>query len=390
MRTRHAAFAAGVLALLAGCASQPPAPEPPALPRITSDYVADTLWYRQPQHTAPGGYVQPGALLHEGRVYHVERPGRILALEPDTGRVLWRAQLPAGPRGEPAEVSTGLGAAPGLVIAGTRRGQVVALDAADGALRWEASLSSEVAAPPVGTESIVVARANDGHIYGLDARSGAERWLQTTVVPPLSLRGAGRPLIDRDEVYAGLANGRLVAMSLASGEVLWEAALGIPEGRSEFERLVDVDADPVKAGAILFAAAYQARFAAVFATSGRIQWSREISVHEAPLVYRDRVFVATEQAEVMALDAGDGAILWRQAALSGRAIRGPVLHDGDLVVADDQGFLHWISPEDGRFTARSQVSGAAIPTAPVVGAEALYVVDAAGAVQALRRTVRGR
>ncbi len=379
----------GAAALLGGCSLVPLPQEPEPLPRIAADFAVGTLWYRQPQLTLPPEYAQPGVLVYEGRVFHVDRPDRIHAFDALSGRALWQADLhsPLDPSLS-LQANTRLGAGAGMVFAGTREGRVIAFDAEDGALRWEARLASEVVAPPVADGRIVVARSSDGRIYGLDADNGALRWLQESVVPPLSLRGAGRPLADQRQIYAGLANGRLIAISADNGEVAWETAIGIAEGRSEFERLVDVDADLAVADGTVYAAAYQARLAAVSTVSGRIQWSRDLSIHQALLLDGDQLFVTTDQAEVMALDRARGDVRWKQDGLSGRLLTAPVLFDGLLVTADNAGYLHWLSPEDGRFLARIRISDAAILETPVSTAEALYVVDAAGALQALRSVGR--
>jgi outer membrane protein assembly factor BamB len=388
IRFRFAAVL-GMAALLGGCSLVPLPPEPEPLPRVAADFALGTLWYRQAQQTRPPEYAQPGATFHEGRVFHADRPDRIRAFDALSGETLWQVELRSTLDPELSlRINTALGAGDGAVYAGTREGRVLAFDAADGTLRWEARLASEVAAAPVVAGRIVLARSSDGRIYGLDADNGATRWLQESVVPPLSLRGAGQPLVDQRQVYAGLANGRLIAVSADSGEVAWETAIGIAEGRSEFERLVDVDAGLALADGTVFAAAYQARLAAVSTVSGRIQWSRDLSIHQDLLLDGELLFVTTEQAEVMALDRAKGDVLWRQGGLSGRLLTAPVLVDGLLVTADNAGYLHWLSPEDGRFLARIRVSDEAILETPVSTGDTLYVVDAAGALQALRRVGR--
>lgn len=381
---------AGAVLALGGCAATPPPVDPPALGRVPSDVSLHTLWYRQPQHTRPAEYTQPGALLHEGHLYHADRPDRVIAFDAAAGKELWRTVLrPADDPKQGVHLNTGLGAGAGLVFAGTRQGRLFAIDPADGRVRWEAQLASEVAAPPVAEGRYVIARSNDGRIYGLEASTGRQLWVQVGVVPPLSLRGAGRPVIDEGQVYIGLANGRLIAVSIATGEVVWETAVGIPEGRSEFERLVDVDADPAISGSTVFAAAYQARLAAVSTVSGRIQWSRELSTHQPLLLVDGLLYVSTEGANVMAVDSENGAILWRQSGLAGRWITGPVWFADTLLVADSQGFVHGLSPEDGRFVSRHRVSSDPILATPIAAADVLYVVDASGALQALRRVEGG-
>lgn len=372
--------------LLAGCATRPPVAEPPPLPRVATGFSLDSMWFRQAQPTRPPSYHQPGPLLFEGRIYHADRPERIIAFDARSGREAWRVDLRETSSSlHGADINTGLGAGDGLVFAGTRQGRVIAFDAADGSMRWEAQLSSEVSAAPVAMRGLVMACSNDGRIYALDAGTGAVRWIQEGTVPPLSLRGASRPLFGDGQVYIGQATGRLIAVTTDSGEVAWEAVIGIAEGRSEFERLVDIDADPVLADGTIYAAAYQARLAALSTVSGRILWSRELSTYQPLLLAGDRLYVSTAQSEVAAVERTGGAVLWRQAELAGRAITAPVMFAGMVTVADDAGYLHFLSPEDGRFVGRIRLSEAPILEKPVVADDALYVVDAEGALQALRK-----
>jgi outer membrane protein assembly factor BamB len=369
--------------VLAGCASRPPEIEPPPLPRVATAFALDGVWFRQAQPTHPDGYRQPGALVSDGRVFHADRPDRVIAFDAVSGRELWRRTL-QDEDGMPAHINTGLGAGADAVYVGTRQGTVHAFGAADGEVLWQHRLSSEVAAPPVAGGRLVVARSNDGRIYGLDAATGTPRWIQEAVVPPLSLQGSSRVYIAGDRVYAGLDNGRLLAIAADSGEVLWETAIGIPEGRSEFERLVDLDADPVHDGKSLYVASYQTRIASVAPVSGRIQWSRDVSTHQALRFDGARLYLSADDAAVLAIDPDNGAILWRQDGLSGRQITAPILYGDMIGVADFRGYIHFMARDDGRFLGRLRLSETAIVADPVTDGERLYVVDALGAIQALR------
>jgi outer membrane protein assembly factor BamB len=379
---RHAGLLACAL-LIAGCSSVPPEIDPPPLPRVATSFALDGLWYRQGQPTHPVAYRQPGPLLSEGRVFHADRPDRVIAFDAVSGSELWRQTL-SDDNGVPAHINTRIGAGVDAVYVGTQQGVVYAFAAADGELLWKTRLSSEVAAPPVSNGQLVVVRSNDGRINGLDAATGAPRWVQEAAVPALSLQGASRAHIADNRVFVGLDNGRLMAIAADSGEVLWETAIGIPAGRSEFERLVDLDADPVYDGGTLYVASYQTRIAAISPVSGRIQWSRDLSTHQALRFDGARLYISTADAQVLALDPDNGTVLWRQDGLSGRQITAPLLHGGMVAVADFRGYMHFMSPEDGRFLGRLRLSEAPITADPASDGERIYVVDAAGAIQALQ------
>lgn len=374
------------LLLVAGCTPPPLAPDRPTMTRIDTDFRIDTLWYRQPQQSAQPAHTALTPLVIEDYIYHADRPARLVALDAHSGRVIWRRDLspPDVVPEKAVQLSGGFGFGAGLLLVGTRQGSVIALDPDTGDRLWESQLSSELAAAPSARDSIVTARSNDGTLYALDAATGAQLWVYSSSQPPLSLRGAARPLIDGDQVYAGFSSGDLTALSLSDGEVLWEIAVGIPEGRSEFERLVDVDADPVLSGNTVYAASYQNRLVAVSTVSGRIVWSREMSVFQNLLLDGDVIYVTTEQDAVMAVDRVGGSILWRQDELAGRGLTA-VSRPGDrLVVADSFGFLHWFSPDDGALIGRHRISEAPIRAPMVVRDDVLYVVDSENALQAIR------
>jgi outer membrane protein assembly factor BamB len=378
-----AALAAG------GCSVPPVAPERLALERIDSDVRVEGLWYRQPQQTAEPAREILSPLALGGRIFHADRPGRLVALEATSGRILWRRDItPPGDSLDPAvHLSGGIGAGADLLLIGTREGRVIALDPANGTVRWETQLSSEISAAPVASGRIVIARTHDGRLYALDAASGNRLWVYSSAAPPLTLRGAGRALIDGDRVYAGFSSGKLAALALDDGEVLWEIAVGTPEGRSEFERLVDVDADPVLAANTVFAASYQNRLVAISTISGRIVWSRDLSIFQNLLLDGATLYITTEQDGIMAIDRANGNVLWRQDMLASRGLSAPVMFRGRIVVADRQGYLHWLSPDDGALTGRYRISDAPVRAPLVVSEGALYVIDDRNGLRAIRTAV---
>jgi outer membrane protein assembly factor BamB len=381
----------GLLLSLAGCSSGDVRNAPPRPARVPSDLAVDSIWYLQPQFTPAPEYRQPPPLPFDGRLYYAERPDRVVAFDAGSGRRAWGAELKPlpGASQKGVQVSTGFAAGAGLLLVGTRQGRLIALDLASGAQRWEAQLSSEVSAPPLIQDKVVLARSNDGKVYALDAADGRQRWVYSSVMPALSLRGSSRPVAGAGQVYVGLSNGKLVALSLESGEAAWEATVGVAEGRSEFERLVDINADPALADDTVYAAAYQARLVAVATANGRIQWSRELSTYQSLLLDGDRIYVVADKGSILAVNRGNGAVLWRQDGLAGRSLTAPVLSEGTILVGDEQGYLHWLSPEDGSFVARRQVAAGAILSAPAVAGDTLYLADSSGALQALRVSPHG-
>lgn len=379
-RTLLAASLAG--GLLAGCAGPGvrEAVAPPADLQLTPELTVERLWRR---NVGSGGL--PNHRLRPvrfgDRLLVASADGRLLSLQPERGDVGWKVDL---------DRALGAGPAAGddLLAVGTRAGEVVALDPADGAIRWTSGLTSEVLAPPAIGQGLVVARSNDGRVFALEQDSGERRWLYDRNVPSLSVRGYGAPVMVSGGVLVGFDNGRLEALDLRDGTVAWEASVAVPSGRSELERMVDIDADPQVNGGEVFAASYQGRAAAVSLRSGRIQWAREMSVVAGLAVDSSFVYLVDAEGSVWCLDRFSGASVWRQQALQGTEPTAPVLQGDWLVVGAADGHLSWLSTEDGRLLQRAAMGSTRIAVPPVVDGDRVYVQDLAGQVAAWQVTRR--
>jgi outer membrane protein assembly factor BamB len=281
-------------------------------------------------------------------------------------------------------VTGGIGVTGEALLVGTRRGQVVAYALQDGHVMWRASVSSEVLAPPAVADGVAVVRSGDGKLFGLNALDGKQLWMFERSVPTLSLHGTGSAVIADDEVFAGLANGKLVALNLRDGSLLWEVAVATPQGRSELERMVDVDADPLVMGDTVYAVAYQGRVVALERSSGRELWARDMSSFHNMSADEHALYVSDDQGRVWAFDRSSGAALWKQEKLRKRSVSAPVLFGNYLVVADFQGYLHWLARDDGRLVGRYHVDDAGLVNAPYPVAKLLYVLGRDGVVVALR------
>lgn len=364
-------------ALLAGCSSLPEGSRPAPLPAYAKEVDVRAAWSRSigAWEEAPQGELRLAAA--GGTVFLIDGDGVLRAHDARSGRSLWQRRLKL-------EVGGGITAADDMLLLGTRHAEVVALSAQDGAERWRAPVSSEVLAPPIAASGAVAVRAGDGKLYLLELADGARRWVVDRPIPTLTLRGIGRAVIADDTVYAGFANGKLLAASLRDGGVAWEATVASPQGRSELERMVDVDAAPLVDGDVVYAAAYQGRVVAFARDGGRVLWTREISSH-TDLAHADgQLYVRDEGGDVWALDRRSGAALWKQDKLHNRAISAPVVFGDALVVADFEGYLHWLARSDGRLIGRYHVSDQGIVGTPQVVGDLLYVAGRDGTLYALR------
>lgn len=312
-----------------------------------------------------------------GVVYAASADGQVNAFDAATGQARWSVDLEV-------PISGGPGGGDGLVLVGTSDGELIALSAADGQIRWRTSLSSEILSAPAAHNGVAVAKTGDGKLFGLEATNGAVRWRYERDVPVLTLRGSGSPVIAGGGVFAGLSGGKLVALRLDNGDLIWEAPITVPTGRSELERLADIDGDPIVAGGGVFVGTFQGEVAAVEQRSGRVAWRRQLSSHSGMGFDRQRLYVADAEGVVWALDPRSGSAIWSQDALLRRNLSNVTVLGDLLVVGDFEGYLHWINSANGELMARTRVGSAPITGGLKVVDEVLYVQGDAGDLAAVR------
>ena len=288
---------------------------PPAeLKAIAQPVGIRQLWQTQVGSGAKNQFIRLTPALADGRVYAASFDGVVMALDALSGQRLWETAT-----GLP--VSGGVGVSDdGLVLVGTNKGQVVALRQDSGQEAWRAQVSSEVLAPPRAASGVVVVRAGDGKFTGLDARTGERRWTYAPAMPALSLRGSAPPVLTRTLVIAGLETGKLLVLSLDQGLPITEKTIAPPRGRTEIERLIDIDAEPKIFGEYLYLAAYRGSVAAMDMRGGNLAWNRELSSYAGLDVDERQVYVSDDSDAVLALDRRSGGTLWKQAELTGRRL----------------------------------------------------------------------
>lgn len=367
------------LALLAGCAGKQEETRysPKELQRFEASAELKRDW-RQRAGRGLGRAAYPISPALDGEtIFAADERGRVMAFAADSGQQRWQTDLDVG-------VSSGLSAVAGHVYLGTRNGEVLALNQANGDIAWRARVSSEVLAPPQPSQQLLVVQSVDGTVTALDRQSGQERWVYSASQPSLTLRGTGTPTVIDPVTFAGFANGRLVTLDNRNGQPLWERRIAVSQGRSEIERMVDLSGQPVLTpDGRLFVTSYNGRLAALDAASGDVLWQRELSSHLTPVLVGDRLLTVNEMSHVLAFDAHSGEELWRNRDLQNRQLTAPAFADGNLVVGDFEGYLHLIDIQSGRFTARTRVDSSGISVRPLTDYRRIYVLANDGRLEAL-------
>lgn len=317
-------------------------PNPPAeLAEIQPTHVAKVDWSSNAGKTDKYDYTPA---LDSIAVYVVNAEGEVTKLDSANGRQLWQVNV-----GEPISGGVGIGA--GIVLVGSSKGNVFALDVS-GKQVWKAKLSSEVLSVPRYFEGIVIARSGDNRIYGLDATDGSRKWVYERINPALTLRSSVGVVVDGGAVYAGFAGGKMVAIRADNGKLIWEATVAQPRGVTEIERIADITSLPVVDGPLVYAVAYQGKIAAVDRRSGKVVWNRDISSYSGLNVQDAKIFVTHTLGAMYSLDYETGKTYWRQGALANRRLTAPLPMGAVIAVGDLEGYLHFLTREEGKFAAR--------------------------------------
>lgn len=322
-------------------------------------------------------YVRLQPKVDGDRIYAAGAKGRVSAYNVDSGQLLWQVDTGLPLRGGP-------GSGDGLVLLGTADAEVIALDRNSGAERWRTKVSSEVLAAPSAEGGVTVARSIDGRIYGFSSENGQRIWIHDSSVPVLTLRGTSAPIITNGGVIAGLSNGKLVALLLKNGSLLWESRIAIPSGRSELERIVDIDADPIVADGVVHVVTYQGNVATVALENGRGLWNRKMSSHAGIGADSKVLYITDEDSAVWALDRRSGSSFWKLEKLRARKLSAPAAYGNYVVVGDLEGYVHFLDKTSGAFVARLRVGSSPIVAAPIVSGDTVFISSSSGKLTALR------
>lgn len=339
---------------------------PAKLENITPSVTVKTLWSASIGTGEKYLGIGQHPVIDNGRVYAAAVTGGVHAFELSSGRPLWSAA-------SDLQLSGGPGAGDGLVVAGSLKGDVIALDAETGQEKWKAKVNNEVLSAPAVGMGMVFVHSNDGRVTAFDAATGERRWFYESELPALTVRGTSGITLGPGLIFVGGDNGKLTALRASDGSLIWSIPVAEPDGRSELERMADVDGETVLDGATLFATSYKNHTVAINGPSGQIMWDSEHGGARGLGTSNSAIVVTDPKGYVSALDKNTGGSLWQQTGLLNRRVSAPTVLGDYAVVGDFEGVVHWIRLSDGAFAARSQV-GAAVSGKPVV-ADGIVVIQ---------------
>ncbi len=382
--------------LLSSCSmfkndDEPEEVKPAKLVSFTEEVEIKSLWTDNVGKGAADKAIKLVPVVVGSRVFAAGANGTLVAIQANNGRVIWKQNVKSFYSKEEAGhafakdadiITGGVGAGRDIIVVGTGAGEIVALNQSDGSLAWRARTTSEVLAPPQVDGDLVVAQSIDGRVAGYNALDGERKWRYSTSIPSLTLRGTSTPIITPEFVIASFANGRFVLLDRDRGIAGADEKIGISTGKSDLERLVDIDGTMILAGSRLFLVSFQGRLVSFDLSTGREAWSEEASSLVGLGEGFGNVYIAYADGRIGAIDMTSGRNVWDVEALANRDITAPVSTGSYIAVGDFDGYLHILAQSDGRFVGRRKVDGKGLLSPVVVDGNRLFIQGNSGRLYA--------
>lgn len=351
--------------------------EPKELQDFAPKVKLQKLWSVSAGAGQDARYTRFVPVISGDQIFALDKDGDVFAFDKAKGKKRWSVELDQ-------EISAGLGQSAKALLLGSYKGEVIALSKEDGSELWRTTLSSEVVSEPAASAGVVVATTNDGRLYGLNGETGEIKWFFESVQPVLTLRGTSAPVVRGETVIAGFDNGKVYAFEIETGLIQWEQRVAVPKGKTELERIVDIDGTPLLAGDVLYAVSYQGRLMAFASATGRPMWGEEASSVQGPAADYSQVYIAGEQDKVQAFSTATGVKVWENADLLRRKLSPPAVLGSYVAVADLEGYLHLLDRETGEMAARDDVDGDGVRARMLVENDVLYILGTGGELSAWR------
>lgn len=337
-----------MVGFISACADDDNLDQPTELVPFDSQHYLEVIWHTYTGKGAEEQYVFLHPLILREIGVTVSREGLVTVTSLQSGDEEYSIDLDR-------IISAGVGGNEDVWLVASKDAYIIAIDRKTRSELWSTRVPTEVLAKPLIYKDSAIVRTIDGQILSLDLSSGKIRWQYQHAIPDLTLRGNSEPVIARDRIFAGLDDGQLTAISPEDGSVIWNVQLSVPTGRSEIQRLVDIDGDAQLYGRVLYASSFQGRIAAIDVDRGQFLWARDFSTHTGVTLDEKTLYSSDENGHVWAMDRLNGATVWKQEKLAYRNLTRPTIIGDYIAVGDFEGYVHLLSRYDGRFIARYQL-----------------------------------
>ncbi|HHR6051961.1 TPA: outer membrane protein assembly factor BamB [Providencia alcalifaciens] len=376
-------------ALLAGCSSETDSIVMAPLPQVENQFTPSIVWDKSIGNGVEQFYSELSPAWDGSAVYAADRKGLVKALELESGKELWSVDLSKRTGLLSANLSAllsgGLTIYDDKIFIGTERGTVIALNKENGEVLWDVEVAGEALSKPVVNGDMVIIHTSNGQLQALDTATGAIKWTVNMDTPSLSLRGESAPAVAFGAAIVGGDNGRVSAVLLSQGQLIWQQRISQVTSSTEIGRLNDVDMTPVIDDGKVYAIAYNGTLAALDMRSGQMLWKRDLGSINDMVLSGDNLYLVDQTDRVLSVRKSDGVTLWTQDQLLNRGLSAPEVYNGYIVVGDKEGYLHWLDTSTGGFVAQNKLNSSGIHSRPVIASDKLMVQARNGTVYLLTR-----
>lgn len=363
--------------LLVGCSSSEIKElEPAELGNIDYSVELDEVWSfglgDLREHDATR--LQPA--IDGDQLFVVDAAGDLYALDKTTGRENWKVELEKN-------ITSGVTAMDDRLVLGTGKSELLLLSQSDGRIIWNVELTEEILSLPQIADGLVIVQTTGGKLYGLELEDGARRWVYEVTLPALTVRGTASPINQGEVSIAGFSTGKIAVIDNEKGGLIWEKPVSLPKGKTELERVVDVDSTPLLKHDVIYAASYQGELTAFRLYTAKKVWSKSLSTLNDLSWGETQIFVTDVNSKVHAIDPSSGATTWTQNELHHRKLNAPTVWKDYVLVADFEGYIHIISRSNGQLVGREKTVSNPVGSQILVSDEIIYLISDAGQLVAL-------
>jgi outer membrane protein assembly factor BamB len=364
---------ASLLLLLVACGSSDNSELPAPLTDIKNGLRFDQIWSMKTGAGISAGSYNRQPLLIDDEIFTVDIDGLIKSIDASSGKLKWDFETGI-------ESITGLIGNDKMIVASSRNGELNLYDRTHHnlKLRWSARLKGEIRSAPVTNADSLFIRTVDGRLSSISMADGSIQWTVSHLVPALSLTGNSVPILYNELVIAGFDDGKIAAFEQANGRLVWEIAVSQPTGRSEIERLVDVDGQFILSNGVIYVSSYQGRLAAIQVIDGDELWSRKFSSFNAMTIDDNAIYISSDISHLWSIDRRTGSALWKQDVLHARKISAPLLFEDKIIVGDLYGHVHWFNQSDGALIGRLRPSYKRHYSTPFQSNNKIFTMDSDG------------
>ncbi len=325
------------------------------------------------QGSSSQGRLTASPIAVGNRVFTLDTEATVYAFDASSGKRLWRAELTPEEEEEEEGYGGGVASENGKVFAAIGFGYVVALNPADGKVLWSKSIGVPIRSAPTAAGGRVYVTTVNNEVFALSQTDGEVVWKYAGVAETAGLLSSTSPAVSEGKVVVPYTSGEIVAFDSTEGFPVWSDTLTRAGGLSSLANINDIAGRPVIDRGTVFAISHSGRMLAVSLDSGERVWEQNISGTQTPWAAGNYVFVITQRGVLMALSRKTGGVRWVLELDTNNEWSGPVLAGGRLLMVSSSGLFVSASPETGQVIEKIEL-GEKILISPIVAGSTVYLM----------------